>query len=79
MFHQDLQKTIKDQTANYDYVNKTGKDLASKATIPEQAEKLEKELAHLSKSWNDVIVLAEERKEQTEKAIAEVGPWQVSQ
>ncbi|XP_072035549.1 dystrophin-like [Amphiura filiformis] len=72
----DLQKTIKDQTPNYDYVNKTGKELASNATIPEQAEKLEQDLKHLSKSWNDVTVLCEERKAQAEKAIAELGPWQ---
>ena len=67
----------REQTANYDYVNKTGKNLVSSATTPTHAEKLKQDLDHLTKSWNEVIALAEERKGRVEKAIGELGPWQV--
>ena len=75
---QELQSTIQQQKPNYDFVNKTGKDLVSGAPSPGQAENLQGDLNKMNQGWREVTFLVEERQGQLERALSDVKLWQVS-
>ncbi|XP_022094793.1 dystrophin-like [Acanthaster planci] len=74
--YKELQSTIQQQQPNYDFVNKTGKDLVSGAPSPSQAETLQHDLNKMNQSWGEVTFLVEERQGQLERALSELKLWQ---
>jgi len=75
---QSLQADLQEHKGSLEYINKTGKDLITKAGTQDKAAKLDKDLKSLNSRWSHFSMVIEERLDKLEKAIGQLKQYQVS-